>query len=607
MQIVHASNCKAPSAGAEFANDQISRAHRLKNALVEQERARRDACNEALRTYHPEIERLTKQVEGLDDQIDEIQEAIKRTNAKTRSRSATKEQREQVNDLKEQRKAARAELKAAKEVAWEQPADVAELREKLYGKPGDKDDTGEYGKLPAGKRSRNKPDHVIRLEAELDQAEAAAADADPYLRKIAEIEKWHKAACKQLEQESGVGWGTRAVVRESVKRSGPPPQFKRWNGDGTIAVQIQGGMTFGEALSGNDSRLTIDPLPDNPWSGSRSKAKTTAHLTVGIDRNHEPVTISVRINITRPIPDDAQIKWVKLVRKRTAQKDQWSFHLTLERESWEKGDAAKSGRVGVDIGWRLVKDGLRVAYWVGDDGQEGSLVIPRRELHRYGIPSEIRQDRDERFDAMRDFTAEWIDSQSDLPDEVIEAAAHIRQWKAHGKLGRLAGVVAEHLPDSEIAEQLRRWDWADRKLWNDEAHTRKKWDRRRRHLYRNFAAELRRSYRTVVLEKVRWKDMARRLEAEEESRDGALTHHMRVCSPYHLQQTIAQSVPIAEWVPAKDTTRTCAVCGDYTGESDPASLYHTCQSCGQTQDQDRIAAVNLLMGGAQGAVPEKSS
>lgn len=599
--IVHASNCKPPHAGRDFADEQILYGHRLKNALVEQERRRRERCADALIRHYPQIDELTQKVDALSEQIDNLQAEVKRKNAKTKSRSATKEQKKKIASLKGQRKAARAELKLAKEHAWSLPPELEDVIERLKM---------EYKHLPAGSRSRNKPPHVIALETDRDQKQAELRDSRPFFADLADIEADHKEECARLERESGVGWGSRWTTRESVKRSGPPPKFKSWDGCGTIDVQIQGGLSFDEAQSGEDARLHIERLSPHAWDNTSPRGKkhrrTIAHVTVGMDRHTKPVTISVRCNIDRPIPDDARIKWVRLSRKRVGKKNHWSLQLTLQQPSAKKPDCARTGRVGIDVGWRLMERGLRVAYWVGDDGESGSLVIPTAELDRYRIPSELRCDRDERFNVMIARTIDWLQAHGDLPEPVVEAARHIGKWRSQAKLARLMHVISEHMPGTDILPELRHWNREDEKVLKVEAHTRQKWIRRRRHLYRDFAAKMRRRYQTAVMEKVRWGQMHRLPEPEDASRDGALTHHIRVCSPYELQQTIGNSMAKTVWLPAKDTTRLCNVCGEYTGEPNPEHLFHTCQHCGNRQDQDRIAAVNLLLGEEPASGAEKS-
>src|SRR5262249_10084792 len=157
-------------------------------------------------------------------------------------------------------------------------------------------------------------------------------------------------------------------------------------------------------------RLKLVPVPARAYAtgAPRRLRRTRAYLRIGSNAR-EPVWAEVPVVLHRPLPEDATIKWVYLVRRHVATHEEWWLQFVVaQAQGFAKADAATSGTVAVDVGWRRLASGLRVAYWVGDDGAEGQLVLPQAILTRLRKVEELQAIRDKHFDAMRGELAAWL-------------------------------------------------------------------------------------------------------------------------------------------------------------------------------------------------------
>ncbi len=552
--------------------DEMRWANRFYNALIEIMRRKGDAVQAARRKLYPEYEALETQAAELVQQLDAKRASIKSVNAKSRTRGENAGLKLQAAKLKDELAQVRAQLK--------------EQRAAL------KDD--------------------VALLAAWDQCEAAAN---------AEV----KAARKARECSWGTGGDIEASVQQATQKSHGMPRFRRWDGGGKFTVQIQGGMSIEDAFGGADTRLRIDDLPNRDTIDKvpRSKRMTTLHLRIGSDAERRPVWVSVPLIYHRPLPPDAQIKRAYVTCKIVGKRPVWEAGFVLARESgWSKPDLADSGTVGIDVGWRLIDKGLRVAYFAGDDGQFGQVVLPYEWIETWKRIENRQSARDSAFNAARDRLAHWVDerlraAEKDAtlspPEWLIERLKDrdgtrmtLRQWRS---ANRLWSVVA-HWRDNRFAGDSEIYDWM-LSWWREERREHDGIEGQRRHQiqhrdeqYRQVAVWLRRRYRTACVESCNWAKMQRNAEAEEEADDGALKHHMRRAAVGKLLELIREHVAQVVGVPAKDTTRKCHACG-HVGGIDTEFIEVECPECGVLIDQDKRAALNLLA--ARAEVPEAVS
>jgi hypothetical protein len=213
---VYSYGAKAPTQGADVVASQMSLAHKYRNVLVESELIRRKKVEEALRALSPELAETETALKNAGEALAAARAAINLETQQARKKVRPAELVAAANEAGEKRKALYARRK--------------ELRTVLFVSP------------------------------------AWKARQD-------EIDAWATEEQKRLRSQCGLYWATYLHVEQSMagRRSGPPPRFMRWTGDGHLAVQLQGGMAVGDAF-GHDPRLQIVPLQvrNLPTSSARA-------------------------------------------------------------------------------------------------------------------------------------------------------------------------------------------------------------------------------------------------------------------------------------------------------------------------------------------------
>ena len=259
----------------------------------------------------------------------------------------------------------------------------------------------------------------------------------------------------------------------------------------------------------------------------------------------------------------------------------------------------------MDVGWRVVPDGLRVAYWIGDDGNEGQLVLPNRrgtDDWRYLLDRayELASVRDKLFNAMLSTFADWLDAHKNrMKEEATKRLENLRIWRSNTRLGFAINAVQDDVRsiDPEMANQLTTWWEKERHLQRWQLDNIGKFDRQRKSVYREFSAGMSRRYKTLVIEKLDLRKFQREKSVEDKTADdAAIKHNQRAAAVSILRQFMNERFAKTVEVSAVDTTRKCHACGTVR-EFDRRELIRTCDTCGMACDQDRNAAINLLSSG----------
>lgn len=353
--------------------DQMFRAHCYRNDLVRRELDRRKAVQELLLKLCPDVARLQAAFDASEQPIKNLLEEIRQANIETGKKTGTKEQKAELKNLRATRKNLAAELKAARGEAF---ADA-------------------------------------QVQADLESIEEADV-----------------AARKTLRANCNISWGSYLAVEQSMQgvRKGAPPKFHRYRGDAKLAVQLQGGLGIDALLRGKDNRLRMERSPS---------PRVLVHFRIGsLPGTVKPLWAEVPILLDRPMPQDAQIKWAYLLKRRIGTHDEWRMQFVLSRDAWEPCNndplAAKSGEVAFDLGWRKVPQGIRVATWgtrsdgwmqdppvrlttdyhaekvrelPGDCGQ---LIIPTEELKRWEYVEGLQAVRDKEFNGALATLHAWL-------------------------------------------------------------------------------------------------------------------------------------------------------------------------------------------------------
>ena len=106
----------------------------------------------------------------------------------------------------------------------------------------------------------------------------------------AEIDGFTGARICEERARNGVDcWGAYLLAEtaaEQARKSRTEPHFRQWDGTGTIAVQLQGGLTVANLLAGTDTRarLSLDFAASGPRGVPLSRGRPRAVLSVRSQR-----------------------------------------------------------------------------------------------------------------------------------------------------------------------------------------------------------------------------------------------------------------------------------------------------------------------------------
>lgn len=514
-------------------------------------------------------------------------------------------------------------------------------------------------------------------------------------------EKARKTAAEQRRiargefSAKGLMHGTYTRIEQAVERSvdstGRPPEFERYEGEGSIGRQLPRtrdkdrrlySVTADDLYSGADSYVRMTALPEG-WEdlprGERRRVAKHYRITAKRQRSGEgwqeiPARLDgqylemqfgwkpagrdktwIRFPLTqhRRMPKDAEVLWVYVHRWRVGIHYEWRAQFTIESETFHrpKEPTSPSQTCAIDIGWRRILDadgnqiGLRVGYLVDEHGAEREILAPDGLWQRLAKVYSIAQIRSRELDTIRDrlfawasdrqMPAWWTDVRTVRDGDGKEhtmppLSAGLSQWRSPRKLQRIADVWKkdEHRfdGDGEMLEVLLAWAKQDRHLGQWEAHMRDRTIAHRREVWRQVAADLARSYRTILVEDglCRSEGRERQMkivdiegwerkppedgdphEGREQRRQSrmAAPGELRLAITHATHKTASTVIDVAQ---TKNSTRECAWCSHVQKHVDFAKAIEIqCEGCDRVWDQDANAARNLLhrRGLSSGPIP----
>lgn len=348
-------------------------------------------------------------------------------------------------------------------------------------------------------------------------------------------------------------------IAEQWRKEVEAPRFTRFDGSGRCVVQLSGGLTVAEALSGTDTRLRILPAtPRIRHDGSTAPIRDeyrTVKLRVTSDEAGKPVWVTLPFVMHRPLPEDGLIKWAWVLRRREGMRYHYDLQITIEAESWRAPQATGNGTVAVDIGTRDMTDGLRVALWLDSEGRSGEVTAQKLRLssptsrgagRRKVVP--IDDDKVESLHSIRDRHLDTvklliISLREGASEWYRERTQHAHQWRAPG---RVAALLRDWIKQGETWDFARGWGALgiatylaqDRHLLDWETNQRRRSLARRQNAYRIFAAQLASTYDTIVIAA---RDYRREAPPPEEgipSQGRVSRSYMREAAPGELRAAI---------------------------------------------------------------------
>ncbi|MGO9234214.1 MAG: zinc ribbon domain-containing protein [Methylocella sp.] len=427
---------------------------------------------------------------------------------------------------------------------------------------------------------------------------------------LAAVEDDRKERVKSARQNSGLYWGNyNAVIasydiaRSKALKDGSELRFRRHDGSGRLVAQIIGGLSLDELFSCQHSQLRI------PGKDSR---KTTIDMVV-YSRDRTPVRVRWPMIMHRPLPDGGVVKEATITRRRTNSRWrnkewEWSVSLLCRIPDTDQKDHERPGAVcAVDVGWRRIHDGLRVAVIASraDDATAPrfeSIMLPARllEIEDYtrDIQSQIDQCVNEAIARLRSMSlaAMPVGDDPDAPLARAARAARISPKPTQRMLATLAHWWRREAATWQIEQlaALEKIVARNRRDWGEKSALVTKARRARLDLYRQAAAKLARAHRVIAIEAVDWRqaymDRDEKLSASAKryrglAAVGELLSAIKMAAAKY-GSAIHEHEGRSTWI--------CHVCGSAFAPGDPGALIQTCPHCGSTWDQDKNAALNIL-------------
>lgn len=443
------------------------------------------------------------------------------------------------------------------------------------------------------KRADDAKARLKLLRAELKEAKHAAYTDASVKKAMDSNSAQHKNECKEAKRDSGLYWGTEATVRESCRsfQAGAPPEFKRYDGTGQLSIQISGGLDCCDA----ERYTTLFYFGE--WIDHR---KRWCYIRIASEQR-KPVFARLPVVFHRPLPEGT-IKRAYLERRKIANQIRWSIRMCIDIPSAPEQQVLP-GEVAVHTGWRMEPSGLRVATWLGSDGQRGCLRLSREHCDDYARLDSIKSQRDQRFNEIIATLREWLQGR-DVPEWLAEIRPHLHSWKSPARLSKLYWQWADDRQhgDDDLMAAMDDWRKRDKHDWQHSCRMSTRIKRRRKHLFRNFAKTLADQYGVVFLSPIDVKDLNRNSDPEDLERDNTQAHrHSKWASVSELTEAVREKFPLHTVdVSCVNISRQCCNCGNLSATS---KRQVQCRECGQTHDVDDNAVANTF---ARGDVRLKS-
>lgn len=411
------------------------------------------------------------------------------------------------------------------------------------------------------------------LKAEYKTLYEVLVDDPDYCESNAKLEEMCSQRIKSFEGESELFWGTRGQVRSDCSsfRSGRPPKFKRFGGEGQLAVQIQKGTD-------PDLQCKIEKDDSDRW---------VAKFRVGTIGG-EPDFVIVPITKHREIPEGYAIKWAYLQCRKRANKNRWALRLTVEKiEDFVRDEKTFAA---VSFEWKRRSDGLQVATvrTSGSAQEDFRVVLSEDHLRDYERLDRIKSKRQRQFNDVLGVLRSQI---NDVPKEIRSEHSSYHCSPKMLAIFVLAWSKSDH-PKTELLAQLNRWRKSDKRLWQHICRLSERVVNRRNNYYRNIVKKLSDKYGVLYFSKPPTPEKAPSEENQLHS-EPFVNRFARCAAPATFLEMLKEKYRhYAIEVPSKNLRSECNRCG--TVESAKAVK---CKGCGTVWSASDNASRNVVARG----------
>lgn len=557
---------------------QMQAGRKFQNDLIAVELDRREKVNKLC--YPFLTPGLQARITELELKVDEIVKEIKKENSKNKSKKAEKSEYQKI--LKP--------IKAELYELWQKRSAELKVIRKIY---------------------KNED----RIKSFNDEASLAAA---------------------KVRTNTSAHWKTYNLIQLAVSAASKKPNlnFKRWDGSGYIGGFSENGLSTEfipdpkeetndepkQKKKKKDEKLHIfkknsdfyiEPLADfNIWepgvprSVRRKGCITTLWVSIPLAKKegkgkHTPMGwAKFRLHLHRKFPIGL-VKTVRINREKIGAKFRWTVDFTVRCPIKHNIPSSKVP-AAIDIGWRKVEEGLRVATLRSSDGVE-HLILPQSIIDRDRKVDSLKSIRKKNLNEMLTHLREWI-STIEPPEWLANNVTHMHLWKSERRLFLLVKEWETNRfdGDSEIFFKLKKWAKQDKHLLDWQSNQRSRNLGNRREIYRKWAANICSIYGKLYVNSINLSKLAKTPAAEKDTGEEDNARVYRNLAALSILKNAlnnaarSRGVDIS-WLNPENVTRKCSVC-EYvdTNFSGAESIVNTCINCGSIWDQDENAAVNLM-------------
>jgi Putative transposase DNA-binding domain len=597
---VYSYACKIRNAeDAALVQEQISLAHKHRNTLTEALLKGRTAHRAIIKEHLGlEIKELETEADQINSQIKTIRDQIGKYKKANRTKRTEPQLALELKSLQKIKKPIQEKIKLAKEAAKENPI-IKPLLEKIN------------------------------------------RDTDLAIT----------AARAHFSKELGLYWGTYLENERAAKQARyqtMDPKFHRWTWEGSLAIRFQNGLSVQELFECQDTRLRLQRPPENairPNGQMRGPGRRVQALfRAGSKPDKSPKWVTLEVIMHWPLPRYGIIKWARLQRtpkpgstgksNPSLVKDyHYALQLIVEKPTTPPACDLK---VAVEVGWRLLPKGLRVAVAVGEDKEIKELYLPPEWLDgcrkTEAIRSAMDNETNEVAKAIKTANPElatklalagdktgWLTSlllsirtqYAEKRPSLEEITRLICEWRLEARQQiQIPGQEAEQPRLKRGTRNLLK-AWLDTpELWNRPEIVLELWRehhfhlfryqkglhgrllRSRREIYRKFVAELAAKYSICGVEDFDLRKIHRKDLTKDEAQKN-IKWQAKVAAISTLTTMLVHRLQTRKF-PGGNTTRECHRCGSIEQWDQQREVWHQCSNCGTLWDQDHNAGFNLL-------------
>jgi len=298
-------------------------------------------------------------------------------------------------------------------------------------------------------------------------------------------------------------------------------------------------------------------------------------------KNAEWVRVRAKCGNWHHIPEGASITTAQLTRRKDGQRWSYSLSLTVDGAQKSAREVSNTGLVSFDWGHRehghgRAKEGIRAFVWIGDDGQQGEVILPAECRRCLDEIDALKSRMDQAFDARRE-------------------SMGLREKNRHTYRRRL-------LRSGVQTDEEGQWLTWEMRYERRVGRLRKRWQNLRKETYVQAVRALRSRYAQFAFESESNASLKRQQKDEQMLRRARANRDLTARYEFVslCERFGAEIVPVS----ARNTTKECPSCG-HLGDN-TAELVTVCPACGTARDKD-FGAAKVIFRRAEGALAKHAA